>query len=108
MARIAALVPDLMFASRVEATLRTSGHDVEFVSAVESIEGDGERPDLVIVDLGEIDASELAGRGLPVLGFYSHVEVETRRRAEAAGIDLVVPRSRMARDMPALVESLLS
>ncbi|MGH2961908.1 MAG: hypothetical protein ACRDL3_06920 [Solirubrobacterales bacterium] len=96
-----------MFASKVEATLRTAGHDVELVSSVEAVDGDGEGPDLVIADLGEIEASELTGRGLPVLGFYSHVEVETRRRAEAAGIDLIVPRSRMAREMPALVDSLL-
>ena len=42
-----------------------------------------------------------------MLGFYSHVDVDTRRRAEAAGVDVVVPRSRMAREMPELVESLL-
>ena len=44
---------------------------------------------------------------MPALGFYSHVDVETKRAAEAAGVDLVVPRSRMARELPALVEGLL-
>ena len=44
---------------------------------------------------------------LPTLGFYSHVDVETRRRAEAAGLTRVVPRSRMARETAALVEGLL-
>ena len=44
---------------------------------------------------------------MPVLGYYSHVDVETRKTAEAAGVDLVVPRSRMARELPALVEGLL-
>jgi hypothetical protein len=107
-ARITALVPDLMFASRVEATLRAAGHEVVLASSVEAVDGDDAAPELVIVDLGEIDASEVTGRGRPVLGFYSHVEAETRRRAEAAGVDLVVPRSRMAREMPALVGSLLS
>jgi hypothetical protein len=106
-ARVAALVPDLMFASRVEATLRAAGHDVELGTSAEAI-GAGERvPDVLIADLGEIDPSELADSGFPVLGFYSHVDVETRRRAEAEGIDLVVPRSRMAREMSELVESLL-
>jgi hypothetical protein len=33
--------------------------------------------------------------------------VETRRRAEEAGSDLIVPRSRMAPEMPELVASLL-
>ena len=32
------------------------------------------------------------------LGFYSHVDVPARERAEQAGFDLVVPRSRMARE----------
>jgi hypothetical protein len=102
-ARIAALVSDLMFATKVEATLSAAGHEVEIVSSPEAIDA----ADLLIADLGEIEPSELTGRGVPVLGFYSHVETETRRRAETAGVDLVVPRSRMAREMPALVDSLV-
>ena len=44
--------------------------------------------------------------GTRTIGVYSHVDVDTRRRAEAAGFDLVVPRSRMAREGPALVARL--
>jgi hypothetical protein len=40
------------------------------------------------------------------LAFYSHVDVEVRERAERAGFDLVVPRSRMAREGADLVERL--
>src|SRR5207244_11254917 len=40
------------------------------------------------------------------LGFYSHVEAEARERAQRAGFDLVVPRSRMAREGAALVARL--
>jgi hypothetical protein len=42
------------------------------------------------------------------LGVYSHVDVDTKRRADAAGFDLVVPRSRMAREGPDLVERLVA
>jgi hypothetical protein len=105
MARVAALVPDLMFASRIEETLRAAGHDVVVVPTIEAIETQG--ADLVIADVAEIDPSALQLAASPVLGFYSHVDVDTRRRAEAAGVDVVVPRSRMAREMPELVESLL-
>ena len=31
MARIAAVAPDLFFASKIDATLRAAGHDVELV-----------------------------------------------------------------------------
>jgi hypothetical protein len=40
------------------------------------------------------------------LAFYSHVDVATRERAERAGFDLVVPRSRMAREGAELVTRL--
>jgi len=108
MARIVALVPDLMFASKVEATLRAAGHDVELTSSVGAIKLGEEAPDLVIADLGDVEPAELGSHAAPVLGFYSHVDVETQRRAESAGIDVIVPRSRMAREMPELVESLLA
>jgi hypothetical protein len=41
------------------------------------------------------------------LAFYSHVDVAARERAERAGFDLVVARSRMAREGAELVERLL-
>ena len=40
------------------------------------------------------------------LGFYAHVDVSVRERAERAGFDLVIPRSRMAREGAALVRRL--
>jgi hypothetical protein len=63
-------------------------------------------PDEDIVDLDNTDWARGVPTGVPKLGFYSHVDVETRRKAEESGFDLVVPRSRMAREMPALVDSL--
>jgi hypothetical protein len=50
---------------------------------------------------GELGATKL-------LGVHSHVDVDSKRRAQEAGFDLVVPRSRMAREGPALVERLAS
>jgi hypothetical protein len=41
-----------------------------------------------------------------VLAFYAHVETDVKALAERAGFELVVPRSRMAREGPALVERL--
>jgi hypothetical protein len=104
-ARILAVVPDLMLASRVAESLGASGHEVELVSS--QPEATPPEVALMIADLDAGDPEALAAAGVPVLGFYSHVDVETRREAEAAGIDLVVPRSRMARELPALVEQLL-
>ncbi len=106
LARVLAVVPDLMLASRVEAILTAAGHDVTVASAPEA--GSLAEADLIVTDLSEVDPATVAGKGPPVLGFYAHTDPETRRRAEAAGVDLVVPRSRLVREMPELASRLLA
>ena len=107
MARVRAVAPDLMFASRIEATLGAAGHEVELASSIAEATG-LEEVDLLVVDLDREPAEAVVGLGMPVLGFYAHLNVETRKEAEAAGVDLVVPRSRMAREMPELAARLLA
>lgn len=106
MARIVAVAPDLLLGSRVDAMLSAAGHDVTLSPSL--AEAPLDSADLLVADLDAENAEALVGVGVPVLGYYSHVEVETREAALAAGVDLVVPRSRMARELPALVEKLLS
>ena len=45
--------------------------------------------------------------GVPVLGFHQHTDPESKRVAEEAGVAIVVPRSRLMREMPELVDGLL-
>jgi hypothetical protein len=102
-ARVLAVVADLMLASRVEGSLGAAGHAVTVAPSLPaSVDAD-----LLVCDLDAVDATTVVATGIPALGFYSHVDVDTKRRAEEAGIDLVVPRSRMSRELPALVERLL-
>ncbi len=104
MAKILAVVPDLMLASRVREGLAASGHEVDVVPALpETIEAAA-----IVCDLDAVDADAIASTGVPSLGFYSHVDVETKAHAQKAEIDLIVPRSRMARELPQLVEQLLT
>jgi CheY-like chemotaxis protein len=117
-ARVALLCPDLLFGSKVEGGLGAAGgHTVERFESDEAARAAVARGvDVLAVDLGAegVDGPGLVEslrgsgelRGAATLGFYPHVEQETRRRAEAAGFDLVVPRSRMAREMGVLVERL--
>jgi hypothetical protein len=101
-ARIALLCPDLLFGSKVQGALRAAGHDVVAPDAP---------ADVLVVDLtADVEERLAAARAanVPTLGFYSHVEQDVRRSAEAAGIDRVVPRSRMAREAAELVERLLA
>lgn len=105
-ARVVAVAPDLLLGSKVEAMLTAAGHEVTLSPTLaEAPLGEAE---LVVADLDAESADALAGLGIPVLGFYSHVNAETKRAADAAGIGLAVPRSRMARELPDLVAKLLA
>lgn len=104
MAKIVAIVTDLMLASRVSESLKAVGHEV----SVESQLPDPLEAEAIVCDLDTADIDAVAAAPVPALGFYSHVNVETKKASEAAGIDLAVPRSRMARELPALVDRLLS
>jgi hypothetical protein len=97
---VALICPDLLFGSKLRGALGAAGHEVV---------GPDDPADVLVVDLTadvEERLAAAAGRELPRLAFYSHVEVDVRRRAEAAGLERVVPRSRMAREAAALVEAL--
>lgn len=105
MARVTAIAADLLLGSKVEALLKAAGHDVVLSSTLAGAPLDDVK--LIVADLDAEDPQALAKTGIPVLGYYSHVNVETKRAAETAGVDLVVPRSRMARELPELVAKLL-
>ena len=107
MARVALLCPDLLFGSKVEGALAAAGHSVTRYDSEESARSGAADSDVLIVDLTDASygGTALAGEvGVPTLAFYSHVDVDAKRSAEEAGFDLVVPRSRMARETAALVE----
>ena len=113
MARVVALLPDLLFGSKVQGMLAAAGHEVTVVNAAAAMleqAGDGE---LLVVDLCEQAQERLAllapaVREATSLAFYLHTDVETRAAALEAGFDLVVPRSRMAREGAALADGLLA
>ncbi len=117
MARVVAFIPDLLFGSRVQAALLAEGHTVELVGDAGSVRDLLAGADTLVVDLTDevprrVELVEsLSGEalldGVHTLAFYSHVEPDTRRRAEGAGFDLVIPRSRMAREAAALVAGLV-
>jgi CheY-like chemotaxis protein len=119
MAQVLALVPDLLFGSRLVGALAGAGHEVELIAD----EG-GLRERLktaapgavLVVDLTKDDldgaglleslSREGALQDVRTLGFYAHVEQGARERAAQAGFDMAVPRSRMARDVAELIARL--
>lgn len=103
MAKVLGCVADLMLASRVKEILTSSGHEVTLSATLpERVDAD-----LIVCDLDTTDAVAVAALEPPSIGFYSHTDVETRAAALEAGVDLVIPRSRMVRELPQLAGGLL-
>ena len=113
MARVVALIPDLLFGSNVLGALQAAGHDPVLVSNADAMRGELPGAEVLIVDLtadagARLEQLQTVPRErVPSIAFYSHVEVDVRTHAEQAGFDLVVPRSRMSREGASLVDRLL-
>jgi CheY-like chemotaxis protein len=115
-ASVVALLPDLLFGSKVVAMLEAAGHDVTMTAQEDEARAEAEFADVFVVDLTSdaidgimlVDSMASGGelRGHRTLGFYRHTEADVPERAREAGFDLVVPRSRMAREGAELVERL--
>jgi DNA-binding NarL/FixJ family response regulator len=121
-AGILVLSADLLFGSRLQADMARGGHDLELIGdesrlRTRLVDPQAPKAQVLIGDLTDdrLDGASileaLAADGLlgelRTLAFYSHVDAAVRARAEQAGFDLVVPRSRMAREGPALLSGLL-
>jgi CheY-like chemotaxis protein len=109
--RVLAVVDDMIFAAKIKGTGAAIGTPVEFVrsvsAAVAAIER--EKPSLIICDLHaeKCDPYQLAreikkhavGQSVTMLGFFSHVNIELKHRAEEAGFDRVLPRSAFVKNL---------
>jgi CheY-like chemotaxis protein len=117
MDHIIAAVDDLFFASKIRATAAHLGIEVSFAkSATAALEAARrERPSLIIVDLHAQKcepfalARQLKEDGqlceIELVGFFSHVQTELMREAQAAGYDRVMPRSAFAKHLPDILQT---
>ncbi len=108
---IIAVVDDLFFASKIRGTGEQVGAQVLFVKAIPDAvsKARDEVPALLIVDLNAhcCDPTELARafkaddnlNGIPLLGFFSHIQTELQEAALTAGFDRVMPRSAFTKNL---------
>jgi CheY-like chemotaxis protein len=102
---IIAVIDDLFFASKIRGTGEQAGVTVIFARSADGLFEIARRDpiSLIIVDLHtqKIDPIALAAslkgddqlRSIPLIGFFSHVQVELQQAATSAGYDRVMPRS---------------
>jgi CheY-like chemotaxis protein len=108
---IIAVVDDLFFASKIRGTAEELGVTVGFARDIDVLIDAALRdpPSLIICDLHsrKVDPTDLAKQlkadeelcTIPLLGFFSHVQTELQRQAEAAGFDQVIPRSAFSKNL---------
>lgn len=109
--RVLAVVNDLFFSVKLTEAAKRSGLALEFVKEGKLVlEKAGEKPSLIIFDLN-FDAveplkliSELKGqpvtKGISLLGYLSHVQVDLKQKAQEAGCDMVMARSAFSQNLP--------
>lgn len=112
---ILAVIQDLMFTVQVSNMAKRHGLAVHYVrTAEDALAQAAGQPQLVLIDLnlagldtvGLIRQIKATLPALPVAAYVSHVQVELRAAAAAAGADPVLPRSSFAVKLPLLLQSL--
>ena len=109
------LDPDLFFAVKVSATLKHLGFETVTARQLNDWKRrlESERFDLALVNTAargvEWATAITAARdvGLPLIAYGSHVDTEAQALARAAGATRVIANSRLAADLPTIVEQTL-
>jgi DNA-binding NarL/FixJ family response regulator len=111
---VVAVVDDLMFLSRIREAAKRQGVAVRTARTAADAtaacrEGatrvivDLDTPRLPVLEIVSAIAADPALSGVDVVGFYSHVETERARAAQAAGCRTVLPRSAFVRQLDDLL-----
>ncbi len=113
--RVVAAVEDLLFRSKISETANTLGVEALFPRSPKKLleKVHESPPDLLVLDLNsarfeplqlllELKSDE-ASRGVPVVGFLSHVQKDLALAARESGCDRVVARSAFTRELPEIL-----
>jgi aminoglycoside/choline kinase family phosphotransferase len=103
------LVRDLLFFSKIRAAAQSAGVTIKNLRDPEKLAD--ESGVALLVDLGQDGCLQAAASwrqrtGKAVIGFASHVDVETIKAAKAAGIDRVMTRGQFDRDITAILKGI--
>ena len=110
---------DLLFSSTLSASVARLGYRAVVVRSDAALNASLQHgPRAVIVNLAArgFDATEairrikgdVTTRGIPLLGFCGHRDVERARAAKAAGCDAVTTNGVVAADLPRILAALLA
>lgn len=108
--RVLAVVSDLFFSVKISEAAKRTGLALEFVKNPDEVLVKAkEKPSLIIFDLNfdvvnpvhliERLKSSAETKGISLLGFLSHIQVDLKQQAQDAGCDMVMARSAFSQNM---------
>src|SRR5579862_1337164 len=109
--RVLAVVNDLFFSVKLSDAAKRAGLSLEFVKdSQEVLEKAQTLPSLIIFDLNFESADPVSlitklkakaeTKGISLIGYLSHIQVELKQQAQEAGCDMVLARSAFSQNMP--------
>ena len=116
--KLVAVVSDLMFTVKIQEAAKRAGMQVTFVQTEQgALEQARQKPVVVILDLNNSSVSvlDLISRlkndsetsEISLLGYVSHVQADLKQAAQAKGCDLVIARSALSQNLPAILKRYL-
>ena len=105
--------PDLIFSSKFDAISRLLGKDFRVFTDLTTLLEDSRsgKPVALVVNLDATKIDELRKLvtiGVPVMGYYSHVNSETARVAAQSGVSSVVTRGAFVANAGSLLRELVN
>jgi len=109
--KIIAVLDDLFFSSKIREASKSLNLDIEFLKNTEGLLEKLKtiQPSLIIFDLNSKASNPLEAiqnlksspelKDITVLGYLSHVQTELKEEASEAGCDLILPRSKLSKDL---------
>jgi CheY-like chemotaxis protein len=112
--KILAVLEDLFFTVKINESAKRAGLPVEFVKSEKDAldkagTQPGTQPALIIIDLNYqgIDPLKLirelkegvGTKGIGLIGYLSHIQVELKRQAQEAGCNMVLARSAFSQNL---------
>jgi DNA-binding NtrC family response regulator len=105
---------DLFFVTKITTTLKHAGYATHTARTLDAFsQGLADKPDIALVNTAARGVDWRAGimaareAGVPVIAFGSHVDLETQAEAREAGATRVIANSKLATDLPGIVERAL-
>ena len=113
--KVVAVLDDLMFTVKINEAAKRLGFQIVFVKTETDVyEQAKQHPSLIILDLNctavpmlkvaQKLKSDPAYKGISVIAYLSHVQVDLKQEAQNAGLDMVMARSAFSTNLPQILK----